>query len=79
MPDINVLALCGSLRRGSYNRIVMDALPALDMMIASAPPIGDLPLYNIDRQQEEGFPSGGRRARRGDPRGRRRGHRVAGI
>jgi chromate reductase len=61
MPDINVLALCGSLRRGSYNHIVMDALPALaptGMTITSAPPIGDLPLYNFDHQQEEGFPSG---------------------
>jgi chromate reductase len=61
MPDINVLALCGSLRRGSYNHIVMDALPALapaGMTITGAPPIGDLPLYNFDRQQEEGFPRG---------------------
>lgn len=61
MPEITVLALCGSLRRGSYNRIVADALPGLapaGMRIAPAPTIGDLPLYNFDRQQEEGFPSG---------------------
>ena len=60
MPDINVLAICGSLRRGSYNRIVMDALPALapaGMTIAASPGIGDLPLYNFDQQQEQGFPA----------------------
>jgi NAD(P)H-dependent FMN reductase len=27
MTDLNVLGICGSLRNGSFNRIVMDALP----------------------------------------------------
>ena len=26
---INVLCICGSLRKGSYNRMVMNALPGL--------------------------------------------------
>jgi chromate reductase len=60
MPDLNVLAICGSLRRGSYNRIVMDALPELapaGMVIAASPSIGALPLYNADIQNEQGFPA----------------------
>jgi chromate reductase, NAD(P)H dehydrogenase (quinone) len=60
MPNINVLAICGSLRRGSYNRIVMEALPGLapsGMTIAAAPSIGDFPLYNFDSQQASGFPA----------------------
>jgi chromate reductase len=60
MSDINVLAICGSLRRGSYNRIVMDALPELapaGMAITAAPSIGGLPLYNADIQNEQGFPA----------------------
>jgi chromate reductase len=61
MTDLHVLAICGSLRKGSFNRIVMDALPGLapvGMTITAAPPIGDLPLYNFDQQQEAGFPGG---------------------
>jgi chromate reductase, NAD(P)H dehydrogenase (quinone) len=60
MAELNVLAICGSLRRGSYNRIVMDALPSLapaGMTITNAPGIGDLPLYNFDSQQKSGFPA----------------------
>jgi chromate reductase, NAD(P)H dehydrogenase (quinone) len=60
MSDINVLAICGSLRRGSYNRIVMDALPELApsaMTITASPSIGALPLYNADIQNEQGFPA----------------------
>jgi chromate reductase, NAD(P)H dehydrogenase (quinone) len=61
MTDLNVLAICGSLRKGSFNRIVMDALPALapaGMTITSAPPIGEMPLYDFDLQQSAGFPAG---------------------
>ena len=60
MPDLEVLAICGSLRRGSYNRILMEALPGLapaGMRIAAAPSIGEMPLYDFDRQQSEGFPA----------------------
>jgi chromate reductase, NAD(P)H dehydrogenase (quinone) len=59
MP-INVLALGGSLRRGSFNGILVDTLPSLapdGMTITKAPPIGGMPLYNFDLQQEQGFPA----------------------
>jgi chromate reductase, NAD(P)H dehydrogenase (quinone) len=56
----NVISICGSLRRGSYNRIVMNALPALapeGMKIVEAPPFNEFPLYNADVQNSTGFPA----------------------
>ena len=55
----NVISICGSLRKGSYNRMVMNALPALapdGMTIAEAPPFSEFPLYNADVQNATGFP-----------------------
>jgi chromate reductase len=55
----NVITICGSLRKGSYNAMVARSLPALapaGLTIAAAPPIGTLPLYNADIQNEQGFP-----------------------
>ena len=56
----NVISICGSLRRGSYNRMVMNALPALapeGMKIVEAPPFSEFPLYNADVQNSTGFPA----------------------
>jgi len=52
MPDpINVLGICGSLRRGSYNRMLLDAAceaaPA-NMRIDAYHGLGDIPPYNED-------------------------------
>jgi len=55
---LNVICICGSLRKASYNRIVMNALPALappNMKLAEAPPFGDFPLYSADIQ-DKGIP-----------------------
>jgi chromate reductase len=57
---LDVIVICGSLRKGSYNAMVARSLPALappEMTIAPAPPIGTLPLYNFDLQSEKGFPA----------------------
>ncbi len=57
---INIITICGSLRKGSFNRIVMKALPALapeGMQIKEAPPISEFPLYNADIQNSTGFPA----------------------
>jgi chromate reductase, NAD(P)H dehydrogenase (quinone) len=57
---LNVISICGSLRKGSYNRIVMNALPALapdGMQIKEAPPFSEFPLYNADIQNSTGFPA----------------------
>jgi chromate reductase len=56
----NVISICGSLRRGSYNRMVMNALPALapeGMQIKEAPPFNEFPHYNADIQNSSGFPA----------------------
>lgn len=57
---INVLSICGSLRRGSYNRMLMNALPALAparLAFTQAPSYGGIPLYDFDLQTEQGFPA----------------------
>ena len=54
----NVLVICGSLRKASYNAMVAKALPGLapaGMALTPSPPIGTMPLYNAD-VQAEGFP-----------------------
>jgi chromate reductase, NAD(P)H dehydrogenase (quinone) len=56
----NVISICGSLRKGSYNRMVMNALPALapeGMKITEAPLFNEFPLYNADVQNSTGFPA----------------------
>ncbi len=56
---LNVIAICGSLRKGSYNRMVMNLLPGYApavMKITEAPPWADFPVYNADIQNTTGFP-----------------------
>jgi chromate reductase, NAD(P)H dehydrogenase (quinone) len=57
--QLNVLVICGSLRKGSYNAALTRALPGLappEMKLITAPPLGDFPLYNADIQDASGFP-----------------------
>lgn len=56
---LNVVSICGSLRKGSYNAALARLLPSLapaDMKIVSAPSFANFPLYNADLQNEKGFP-----------------------
>ena len=56
----NILSICGSLRKGSYNRIVMNQLPRLaraGMTIKEAPSFSEFPHYNADIQNTSGFPA----------------------
>src|SRR5215475_7092923 len=60
MAGLNVVSICGSLRKGSYNAIVQRALPALapeGMTIKPAPSFAEFPLYNADVQNSTGFPA----------------------
>jgi len=56
----NIISICGSLRKGSYNRMIMTALPKLapaGLSIKEAPSFADFPLYNADIQNSTGFPA----------------------
>ena len=58
--QLNVLVICGSLRKGSYNAALTRALPALappEMKLITAPSFDALPLYNADAQDASGFPA----------------------
>src|SRR6187402_37043 len=57
--QFNVLIICGSLRKGSYNAALTRALPGLappGIKFVTAPPIETFPLYNADIQEASGFP-----------------------
>jgi len=57
--SLNVISICGSLRKASYNRMVMNALPGLapeNMKISEAPPFADFSLYNVDWHEANGTP-----------------------
>lgn len=56
---LKVVTLLGSLRKGSFNAMVARTLPKIapaGMSIDALPSIGDIPLYDADVQQEDGFP-----------------------
>src|SRR3954468_6460600 len=56
---MNVLVICGSLRKGSYNAALARALPALapaGMRLTDAPRVDTMPHYNYDDQAASGFP-----------------------
>ena len=60
--QLNVLVICGSLRKGSYNAALTRALPALappEIRFVTAPSIGALLLYNADIQECLGFSKAG--------------------
>jgi chromate reductase len=57
---MNILTICGSLRKGSYNRMLVRALPALapaGMNFKEAPPYDNFPLYNADLHADGKFPT----------------------
>jgi chromate reductase, NAD(P)H dehydrogenase (quinone) len=56
---LNILTICGSLRKNSFNAALARALPALapaGLSIKSAPAWADIPIYNHDIQAG-GFPA----------------------
>jgi chromate reductase, NAD(P)H dehydrogenase (quinone) len=57
--QLDVLVICGSLRKGSYNAALARTLPALapgGMKLRTAPSFASFPLYNFDIQDATGFP-----------------------
>ena len=60
MATLNVVSICGSLRKGSFNAMVQRLLPSLapdGMTIKPAPSFADFPLYNADIQNSTSFPA----------------------
>ena len=58
--QINVVVICGSLRKGSYNAALARTLPSLapdGMSLKSAPAWDKMPIYNHDIQDASGFPA----------------------
>jgi chromate reductase, NAD(P)H dehydrogenase (quinone) len=58
--QIDVLVICGSLRKGSYNAALARTLPGLapaSMKLRDAPSFEKIPIYNFDHQQAGGFPA----------------------
>jgi chromate reductase len=57
---LNVISICGSLRKGSHNAALARALPGFapsGMSIKPAPGWDTMPLYNHDIQASSGFPA----------------------
>jgi chromate reductase, NAD(P)H dehydrogenase (quinone) len=58
--QLDVLVICGSLRKGSYNAAMARMLPGLappGLKLRTAPSFETLPIYNFDLQQSSGFPA----------------------
>ena len=57
--QLDVLVICGSLRKGSYNAALARSLPALappGMVLRTAPSFAGLPIYDYDEHQATGIP-----------------------
>ena len=57
---LNVITICGSLRKASYNAALARALPALappGLALRAAPPWESFPVYNADLHASAGVPA----------------------
>jgi len=58
--NLDVVVICGSLRKGSYNAALARTLPRLapkTLKLRAAPPFDRIPHYNFDIQHADGFPA----------------------
>jgi chromate reductase len=57
---LNVMTLCGSVRKDSYNAALIRALPSLspgDFVFNEGPSVADIPIYDGDLERLSGFPA----------------------
>src|ERR1700675_83690 len=57
---LNVITICGSLRKASYNAALARALPGLapaGLSLKPGPAWDKIPIYNADNQNSTGFPA----------------------
>ena len=81
MADLNIVSVCGSLRKASFNAALQRTLPSLapaGLKITPAPAWADIPVYNFDLQGA-GFPGAGDGLGGRYSQCRRRDHRLARI
>ncbi|MCX7297101.1 MAG: NAD(P)H-dependent oxidoreductase [Hyphomicrobiales bacterium] len=58
--QLKIVAICGSLRKGSYNAALVRALPGLappELKIVEAPSYAGFPIYNDDVRAASGAPA----------------------
>lgn len=56
---MNICTICGSFRKESWNRMVLNTLPSVvpsEFRLQEAPPYDKFPHYNQDDQKANGFP-----------------------
>jgi chromate reductase len=59
-PKLDVVTLCGSVRKDSYNAALVRALPSIspgDLVFKEGPSVADIPIYDGDLESISGFPS----------------------
>ncbi len=60
MSTLNIVTICGSLRKNSYNAALLKLLPSLapsSFKFSAAPSFAGFPHYDSDIQNEKGFPA----------------------
>jgi chromate reductase len=59
-PKLDVVTLCGSVRKDSYNAALVRALPSIspgDLVFKDGPSVADVPIYDGDLESITGLPS----------------------
>jgi chromate reductase len=59
-PKLDIVTLCGSVRKESYNAALIRALPSIasgDLVFREGPSVADIPIYDGDLESISGFPS----------------------
>lgn len=57
---LDILTLCGSMRKDSYNAALVRALPQIapgDLTFKEGPAVADIPIYDGDLENVSGFPA----------------------
>ena len=57
---LDIVTLCGSVRKDSYNAALLRALPNIssgDLVFKPGPNVADIPIYDGDLERLSGFPS----------------------
>jgi chromate reductase len=59
-PKLDVVTLCGSVRKESFNAALVRALPDIapgDLVFKEGPSVADIPIYDGDLERLTGFPN----------------------